>query len=88
MCRGDVEFLRQLGVGDHIFHILRQALSHVVVHFIIRFIVAIQCRRDEQCENHEEYREYFGDPTREFVHTRNEGFVLRFLQWLVQQQNH
>ncbi len=37
---GDVKLLGELAVCDNILHVLRQALAHVVVYFVVRLIIA------------------------------------------------
>ena len=54
---GDVEVLRQLGIGDHIVDVLRQALAHVVIDLVVGLVIAVVGRSDQQGEDDEEYGE-------------------------------
>ena len=49
----------QLGVCDNVLHVLRQALAHVVVHFVVRLVIAVsRTRRSQYHEQHQEHREH------------------------------
>ena len=85
---GDVEILLQLGVGDDIVHILRQALSHVVIDLVAGLFIAIEGGSDEQGEDHQKHGEDLYQLLGEAPHIGDDGAVLRLLQGLIQHKDH
>ena len=55
----DIEVVGKFRVRYNVFDIVRQALSHIVVNFIVGFAVTVISRRNENREYNKEYGEYF-----------------------------
>ena len=85
---GDVELVAQLGVGDDVLDVLRQAAAHVVVNLVVGLGIAVIERRDQQDEYNEENGEHLHNTARELRHVGYEGLVLGLLQRLVEHENH
>ncbi len=83
----NIEFFLELGISDHIFHILWQAFPHVVVDFAVGSAVAIIGRGYQQDEHRQEYGEYFYRSCRKFSHVGNQGSVFGLLEGFIQYQD-
>ena len=84
---GHAEILAELFVGDDVGHILRQALAHVVVDLAVGPVVAVQRRRNDQGEDHQEQGESLHHPGGQMPGVGNQSPVAGFLQGLVEDQN-
>ena len=62
-------------------------MSHIVIYFIVCFIVSVICGSDEQCENNKENGEHFCDLLRKLIHVRYNRTMLCLLKRLVKDKN-
>ena len=84
---GDVEFFGKLGVCDDVFHVLRQALPHVVVDLIVGLLVAVKRRSNQEQEEDEKDREGLGQELCHALHVRDNRAMARMLKRFVEYQN-
>ena len=80
---GNIEVLTKLGIGYYIVHILRQTLSHIVIYFIVCFVVSVVSRSYENCKYDEKHRKNLNNTLREFPHMWDNRAMLRFLKRFV-----
>ena len=84
---GDVKVFRKLGIGDDVFHILRQALPHIVVHLVVGLVITVKRGGDEKQEYRKEDGEATGQEIRNALHVRDNRTVAGMLQRFVEYQN-
>ena len=80
---GNIEVLTKLGIGYYIVHILWKALSHIVIHFIVCFVISVVGRGYENCKYDKKHREHLNYTIREFPHMWDNRTVFRFLKRFV-----
>ena len=83
MSRSNIEVLTKFGIGYYIVHILRQALSHIVIHFIVCFVISVVGRGYENCKYDKKHREHLNNTLREFPHMWDNRAMPRFLKRFV-----
>ena len=84
---GDIKLLRELAVGDDIFHVLRQTLAHIVIDLVVGLCIAGIGRPDQQGEEHQKQRECLAYCLGKAAHIRDQGPMAGPLQGLIQQQD-
>ena len=84
---GDIKIIRQLAVGNHIINVLRQALTHIVVHFFVGFGIAHIGGDSQRHKHSQEHRESLGDLACKTVGVADQRLMARPLQRAVKQQN-
>ena len=85
---GNIELILKLGIGDHILHILRQTLTHIVVDLVIGLLISIPGRKRNQHEHNQQNRRNFQKALGGLRHIRDQAAVFCLLQRLIQKQNH
>ena len=53
--------------------VLGQALTHIIVNLVIGLVIAVLGREDQQCEDHEEYREHLRHALGKLTHIGDQG---------------
>ena len=83
----DIKIFRQLRVCDHIFHVLGQALSHVIVDFIIGLTVPVVGRGNQQGKHNKKHGKHLDNAFCKSTFSGDNGFVFGFLQRLIKNED-